>query len=270
MVGRRKRQLSKTSTMYVALGIVLITLMALIGTSAFMRTLEISVKGVHIYSTDEIIEASGVSIGENLLFINTQTVSQRIRNAMPFVNVAQVTRILPATVLIEITESTAIAAVRYAGVEYVIDSSGRVLADSSDYSPSALLDEEGNKLHLIDIRGLDIDTPVVGNMLRSEFGSEMKLIYVQDILAAFEHDAMQNDVSFLDVSNIVNVHFEYLGFYRVNLGGSSNLRQGNLQHNMERLPVAVAEAQARFPSNAHVDINMTDVNRPPTLRERLN
>jgi len=189
------------------------------------------------------------------MFVNTQNVSQRIRRAIPHVSSARVSRILPDTVLIEITESTAIAKIIHAGETLVVDSTGRILEKISGTG------DTGNN-RLIEVRGLDIDDAVLGSTIRSVFGSEMKLQYMQDLLNAIEREEMIDDVSYIDVANIVNVHFGYMEIYKVILGGSTNLRQSNLRHNLGRLPDFVDEIEFRFP-NTPGDINMTDANSAP-------
>jgi len=157
--------------------------MTIIGTGAFLRTAEIRVEGVSTYSPQEVVEVSGLSPGDNLIFVNTQTVSQNIRNSLPFVSSVQITKVLPDKVLIEITESTAVASVTFAGEVYIIDSSGRVLArlPVGDTPPGGL--DIGK---LIEIRGAEIEETAVGNTLRPVFGSETKIQYVQDVLVTLE------------------------------------------------------------------------------------
>jgi len=257
MVFGNKRQLSKSSIAYIVLGVVLITLMAVVGTSAFLRTAVINVDGAVMYSSEEIIRASGLEPGNNLIFVNPQNVSQKIRDELPFVSTVQVTRVLPDTVLIEIVESIAIASVRFAGDYYVIDSAGRVLARSNDENllPVPL---QG----LIEIRGVEIEETPVGNNLKPVFGTETKLQYMQEVLTAMEREGIASDASYLDVSNIVNVFFGYMGRYRVILGGSTNLRPSNLRHNLGRLNDAVRVVQSNHPNTSGI-LDMSDESGPP-------
>ncbi|MCL2661877.1 MAG: FtsQ-type POTRA domain-containing protein [Oscillospiraceae bacterium] len=244
MAGNKKR-LHSTPIPYVAFGIILISLMTILGAGAFLRTNEIRVEGVVMYSPEDIVLASGISAGDNLLFISAQNVSQNIRAALPFVNSVQVTRALPNTVHIEVTESVAVAAITFAGEIYVIDSSGRVLARL----PIATPELEGVNIgDLIEMRGVDIEETAVGNLVRPVFGSETKVQYMQDILIALERDNQIGYVSYLDVSNIVNVFFGYQGIYRVILGGSTSLRPSNLRHKIGMLEDSVNQLREQFPN----------------------
>ena len=245
----KKRLLSKTPNAHIVLGVAIVTLMVFIGMTAFMNTNVISVEGASVYTVDEIVKATGLSTGDNLIFINTQDVSQKIRNALPFVSAAEITRRLPDTVIIKITESHAVARVAFAGDTLVIDATARVLARGR---ANALIMPGIEVNNLIEIRGVDIDNAVEGRVLTPEVGAETKLLYIQDILAAFVREDITDDVSYLDVSNITNIHFGYLDIYRVVLG-----RIGNLRHNLGRLPDSVEFVQHRSPNTVGT-INMSD------------
>jgi len=259
MAATGKRHINKISHIYIALGVILISLMTMIGTSAFMRIKEIRVEGMIMYSPEEIVLSSGLLAGDNLMFINTSNISQIIREELPFVSEVSITRKLPDTILIEVIESTAAASISYFGELIIIDSSGRVLARlqaSDPILPGINMD------NLVDIRGIELDDAPLGGLLRPEFGTELKLQYVQDILSVMEREGLIDDVSYLDVSNIVNVYFGYLGKYRVILGGRTNLRPNALRQNLGRLTENVEHIERTHP-NTSGDINMSDESGAP-------
>jgi len=256
MSGSAKRQLSKSSIAYVALGVMLISVMTVIGMSAFMRATEIKVEGASAYNYNAIVEASGLSVGDNLMFINLQTISQQIRSELPFVREANVLRILPNTIIIEVDESVAIASVTSAGTIYIIDSSIRVLAKYQ------ALESSPDLSGLIEVRGLEIEDSEPGSAIKAIFGAETKLQYAQDVLSALERENLSDDVSYLDVSNIVNVHFGFMGRYRVILGGSTSMRPSNIRHNMGRLVESVPIVEERYP-NTIGDLDLSDESIAP-------
>jgi len=246
MAGYSKRQLSKASTVYIALGVVLIAVMTIVGTSAFMSTTGFIITGTSIYSIEDVVDASGLSLGDNLLFVNARNASESIKTALPFVNDVDITRLLPDTIHIQITESVAVAYIFFAGDYYIIDSSGRVLERSKDLESAMSLVSKSN---LIEIRGVEIEETEPGRNLRPVFGTETKLQYMQDVLAALEREEEIKNVSYLDVSNIVNVHFGYLNNkFMVVLQGSTNLRPSNLRHIINNLPANVENVEKSFPN----------------------
>jgi len=241
VIGGTKRLMSKTSSAYIAVGVVLLTVMTLLGISAFLRVVEVDVSGASMHTYEEIIEASGLSSGDSMMYMNTQNVSRNILQSLPFIKEARVTRSLPDRVLIEVTESVPIASVTFSGETLILDASGRVL-ERRDNSPGGL----------IEIRGLSISDAREGDQLRPETGAEINLQNMQDILAAIEREGIAGDVSYLDVSNITNIHFGYLNLYRVILGGVRDLR-----HKIGELDSTVERIEALRP-NTPGDINMSD------------
>jgi len=250
MAGSNKRHLSKSSVAYIALGVIMISLMTILGTSVFLRATYIRVEGTVVYTAEEVVESSGLAIGDGLIRLNSQRISQNIREALPFVSAARITRKLPNTVLIEITESSAVATVSFGGELLAVDSGGRVIARSTGRQFSL---QGVNADDLIEVRGVDISEGVVGSTLRSDFLAESRLQNMQDILSAFEREGIVDDVSYLDVSNNRNIHFGYKNIYRVVLGERSFLRT-----KLELLP-SMAERFAQSHPNSPGDINMTEV-----------
>jgi len=213
MARLKKNLINKTSSIYIAIGFLLIAVMTFFGTSVFVRILEIEITGTNVYSQEEVLEASRVSRGDNLMRLNTQTVSQNIRTTLPFVREVVIERRFPDTLLIEIIESFPVAYIISDGNVLIMDSSGRIL-QIGDYSTE----------DLIEIRGIGVRTATLGQQLRPEVGGETRFLDMQDILAAFEREGIVGEVSYLDVSNIQHIHFGYRGIYRVILGNAGDLR----------------------------------------------
>jgi len=262
----KKRQLSRTSIAYIVIGVVMITVMTIIGMSAFMQIRNIVIEGVPAYTAETIIEASGISLGDNLLFSNSQEISQNIRAALPFVSVAQVTRMPPDTIKIEIIKSRPAGYLIASGEVYIIDTAGRVLDRGRVGMP---LESDVDTSTLIQVRGVDVDDTLPGNNLRAVFGSEPRLQHMLDIFDALESENLLEYVSYIDISNIINVHFGFMDIYRVILGsgasGSTNLRPANIRHNIAGLPEYVRSVQLRFP-NMSGDIDMSNEHGTPQFR----
>jgi len=231
---KKERRMSKSAAVYIPVGVLLITLLTIMGTSGFLRVTEIIISGATIYSEEDIIALSGISMGDNLLFIDAGGAERRIQGAMPFINSAKVSRMAPDKVRIEVAESTAIASIEFQGDYVLIDSTGRVL-QRSDKAPDGL----------IEILGIEPSEAVEGIRLRIGQGGEMQLQYMLDVLVAIEREGIQDGVSYLDVSYLAQITFGYLDRFRVVLGGPNNLRQ-----KLSSLPGAIAAAEERAPHGA--------------------
>ena len=219
----RRRRKSASTVIYIPVAAFLIVLFAAFGTSAFLKVLYIEVAGVSMYTEEDIIVASGILPSNNLLFLDVSAVQARICGEMPYISDVVVTRVLPDTISINITESKAVATVRYQNDVLVIDSSCRVL-EYTDAVPAGL----------IEVRGFSPFSPETGSAMRAEPGGETRLQYLTDVLKAMDKEGVCDDVSYVDVSNIVGINFWYLGRFEVTLGGSSNVQQ-----KLSRLPQIV-------------------------------
>ena len=214
MLESGKKMVSKQSAILIGIGVLLIGVMTFIGTSVFVRILEIEISGVVVYTEQEVLEASRVSFGDNLMRLNIQTASQNIRSNLPFVRDVNIERRLPDTLIINIVESVPIAYVFFEEDVLILDSSGRIL-QSGDYDTE----------NLIEIRGLLVREASQGQQLIPELGAETRFLDLQEILTALEREDLIEHVSYVDVSNIQNIHFGFLDIYRVILGNAGELRQ---------------------------------------------
>jgi len=228
---------------YIPIAIIAIVLLTNYGIGTFLQVMNIEVQGASLYSEADIIKESGLSLGKNILFVDTGAVSNKIRAAMPFISDVKITRELPDTVLLVISESSAIATLSYKGDTLTIDSAGRVLQRTASAQSG-----------LIEVRGFTPLDPEEGKMMKAELGSETKLQYLTDVLAAIESEGIQSDVSYLDVSNIANITLEYDKKYTVILGGSSDA-----QYKLDKMISSViTEIEAREPPGTTGTINMSD------------
>jgi len=245
---KKNREFSRSSVMYIVFGIALVGVMTLIGASAFLGINYFIISGAEKYTPEEIIEASGLSQGNNLFYLNTQTVAQRIKKALPYVDTVEITRDFPDTLSITVTESKAIAYVVFEGDTVIIDSSGRVL-ERSNVSPGSFTG--GTNKSLIEVRGVLISDAVVGSQLKPELGVEQFVNAMKSVLILMELEGIQDDVSYLDVSNINNIFFGYQGTFRIIVGGVGELRM-----KLSRLPSDILKLQERYPNPRGV-YNMT-------------
>lgn len=113
------------------LATVLVAAVCLAGMAIFFRITEIQVAGNQIYTAEQVVEASGLTVGENLLTIQKRTASGRIMAALPYVSAVHMERVLPSTVVITVTESDAAYLVEAEdGSQWLMSSGGRLLEEA--------------------------------------------------------------------------------------------------------------------------------------------
>ena len=81
------------------------------GVAIFFKVNRIEVQGNSLYSAQEIIDASQIQTGDNLLTLNKPEAAGRIQAALPYVESVSIGRSMPDTVIIDVKESSAAFAV---------------------------------------------------------------------------------------------------------------------------------------------------------------
>lgn len=103
------------------------------GMSVFFRVSNVEVTGAKRYSQSEIVAASGVKDGDNLVFIDRAAIETRIYNKLLYVGSVTVSRRLPNTVVIAVDESSTFASVDSDSGSWIIDRNCRVIEKLSEH-----------------------------------------------------------------------------------------------------------------------------------------
>ncbi len=79
------------------------------GVTVFFQVETVTVNGSVRYTPEEVVEASGIQIGDNLYRFNKNHISSRILQSLPYVEGVSINRKPPSTIVITVTEFDAIA-----------------------------------------------------------------------------------------------------------------------------------------------------------------
>jgi hypothetical protein len=115
-------------------------------------------------------------------------------------------------IIIEVTESVAIAEIPHGGAYWRIDETGRLLekSDGPDYS-------------LVRVEGLAPADLSVGKKMAVISGHEGQLTYMCEVLGIMKKRGITDKIESLDMSVITDISFRYDGRSTVKLGGGDNL-----------------------------------------------
>lgn len=97
--------------------------------TVFFNIAEIAVTGDEIYNYEQITQASGIEIGENLFLLSAKNAAQNIEKTLPYVEKAEIKRSLSCKVTIQVTAATAVAALDNGESYTLLNASGKVLED---------------------------------------------------------------------------------------------------------------------------------------------
>ena len=186
----------------------------------FFRVRDIQVGGSTYYSADEIISACGVAKGDNLLTISRAKVSGNILAELPYVRSVQVTRRLPDTLELSVTEYEITYAVRdTAEGWWLVTSDGKV---------TEAVEAKEAKNH-IQISGFTIASPTVGQPLvisageGQEVASQGQFDGMVALLQELEAADLTKYVVSVEIPASYELAFWYGDQYYVKLGNKENL-----------------------------------------------
>lgn len=209
---QRNRKRKKRNALFAPVAFLIICAALVFGLSVFFRVSTIEVEGNSLYTSEEIIEASGIEQGDNLFFINRFSAISRIFSKLPYVEKAVINRSLPNRLVIVVTESQAIACVSAEDGPWAIDRGCKLLSKVS-----------GDELRgLIRIEGLTPIAPEAGQIIAPGEAESPKVNYLSAILTQIDALGLRDRITYIDISGIANPYFDYLGRFTVKLGSFEN------------------------------------------------
>ncbi|MDR1298642.1 MAG: FtsQ-type POTRA domain-containing protein [Oscillospiraceae bacterium] len=242
MPDRRDARVHKNSAfIYTPVAILLAVFLSAFGVSVFFRVTAIEVSGASKYAPEEIIAKSGLKIGDNLIFIDFAAARRKLTGE-PYISEAKITRALPDTIEIYITESVPAAAVSDAGVQWLIDADARIL-ERREAAPGAA------RPGCMVVSGISPVSPAPGSAMAVAPESETRLRYLTDILGAVGEKGISGDVEELDISNISGITLVYRGIAVVMGSGE------NAGYKLDRMLGAAEDAARINESVTKIDVS---------------
>ena len=199
----------------------------------FFRVRTVEVQGNSYYSADEVIQAAGIASGDNLLTLSRGEIAGNVIAQLPYVKNVRVTRTLPDTVVITVTEDETTFAVQDQGGKlYLITAAGKAI------EPVSELDA---KSHIL-IQDLVIQPPVIGEQVHvAESGDgsvspQEQLDALTALLHEIEASKLEKDITVVSVPSAFNLTVWYEDRFEVRLGTADDLA-----YKLEYLKVVVQE-----------------------------
>jgi len=182
--------------------------------SVFFKVSVIEVTGTSRTSATEIRNASGIEVGDRLLFVNRFSVSDAVFETNPYVAEIRVKKYPPNKVILEVTESEPTATVSSGSVYYLIDAECKLLEYYPITGPSAYPT----------IEGLEVQTRDLGKTL--DLGDELRIVSLKTVVKAFaEDEEMASETGVINMEKLYDVTFTYDNRFRVSLGEADNLKK---------------------------------------------
>lgn len=210
VVSRKKRR-RNFSLYYLLITIFVILAMIALSFTFLFRIDTINVKGNTLYTTDQVIEVSGISIGDNLFRTNTSEVESKILSAFPYFESASVSRKLASTVNIELVEATPAVSIKYSDTEFMVVSTKGKILETGLTSP-----KEGTA----EVYGMEMTQTAVGMDYSDADG--MKKMILDEIISQSQKIGLDK-ITQIDVTSRTDIRLVYNGTVKVKLGSSQDI-----------------------------------------------
>lgn len=192
--------------MLVAVTVVLLLMLV------FFRVDRFEVTGAVRYTTEEVADASGVTVGDVLMGVSKTRAASRILTKLPYVEQVVVTKLLPGTIRFEVVEDTAAAVVTSEfGAGWLINDSGKLLERMDEVTETAYPVITGTALLL----------PTAGS--EADYDDAEKGKMAMKVLSSLEVLGLTGYVQEICVEDLENVTVTYQERLEVQLGDGSDL-----------------------------------------------
>lgn len=244
---RTRRRISATvwKRLLIMGGVVAAILLSMV---IFFRVHDIEIAGNSYYSPEEIIAAAGVAEGDNLLTVSRSGVAGNVMAQLPYVKSVRVTRSLPDTLVLTVTEFDATYA--------VLDTVGDYFLITANGKATEKVSDRDAKSHIL-IENLKIETPTIGQIVtvaptqEDDLAAQGQFTALTTLLTEIENAELSKQIVSVSVPSSYDLSVWYGDRFLVKLGDTDELA-----YKMEFLK-KVVEQQEEYASGT-IDLSLRE------------
>lgn len=229
--------------LYVSLIVVVLVTVGAIVYSSVFRIATISVEGNVRFSDAEIIELSGIRLGDNVLQLDEKKIGDRIETNSYLV-FGGVSRLTFRDVQISVYERTPVAFIISHGSRYIIDSRGNLLEQDSSIE---------NIPGLLRVEGISVKGATEGERISVDTAYEIRLALYADLMLELKAMGAVGEITELYVNNMDSIYLVTHDGYSVHFGDSSSLHA-----KLRSTLLTVAELRARGSGVGTIDVSVPE------------
>lgn len=223
----------------------------------FFRVQRVQIVGNHYYAAEEIRKAADVSEGDNLLTLSRGQIAGNVIAKLPYVKTVRVTRQLPDSVVIQVTEYDATYAIQdNSGAYYLITSGGKVT------EPVEEREAKGRIL----VEEVTINPPTVGEVIQlcvpegKEAEAQTWRASLLALLKEIESAELTKEIASVCIPSAYQLSLKYGNRFDVRLGNSTKLA-----YKLEFLKVVISE-QKDYVSGS-IDLSLNSGNEAHVIKD---
>ncbi len=239
---RKKQRRRKQIMTYIALGLAVVAIAVVLSLTVFFQINEITVKGDSPYTEEQIIGASGISLGENIIRCGADKVSGNLSKSLPYISSATVDRSASGKVVITVKKAVPEWSFLNGEQAVIIDKTGKVLEIGL---PEIALEATI-------VQGAVVTYAVPGEEII--LGEDVPLSFVKELGAAFD-EAGINQLTTVNLSDTDYIQALYDGRYKLIVGSTSGIDV------KLALAAKVIERENEIDPNQHATLDLTVDNK---------
>ena len=213
MMDGQKNFRVRRSALYTPLALLLLAVAAVVFISLFFRVSIIQLQNDTVYTDEELLAASGLEKGANLLFVNNFTAVSSIYATMPYVESVSLRRVMPNRIILAVTGSEAVACVSFGEDYWLINPYGKLLEKIDSKTARSF----------IRVTGMEPLQPVAGEQMIVRDQDAGKDEYLYSVLSELEERNLHTHVTKMDLSDPTAPVLEYEDRYVVYLSSDEDL-----------------------------------------------
>ena len=194
----------------------------------FFKTQNFVVSGNRRYTEQEIIDSTGVEIGDNMFLLNKFAISRQITAQLPYIETVSIRRSLPDTLVITVEECEAVAAILQDNAGWLVSSGGKILEEVTSAQAA----------QYPQITGVELLMPSVGEMIEFPASGNATEEQVLGLLSALEERGMLGELESIYCSDRDELVMSYDGRFQVVMNYDDNFTQ-----DLEALEEVIAKLQ---------------------------
>lgn len=207
---KRNRRRKRNNSIYYLLVFLLVMCVGIaLSMTLLFNISDISVVGQSQYKEEEIIEKSGISIGDNLVRTDIVQVKENIISSLMYIDEVRIKKAFPDRIIIEVRPSVPTAMIEYGNTYLLISMEGKILEKLSEPSKNVPV-----------IKGYSPEIDIITKKIYSE--DEKKDETLKEVCRQISEQNLYSMIDF-DISDVYSISANYQNRISIRLGNSSEL-----------------------------------------------
>ena len=208
---RKQKKIVRKAMVYGALVLCIAAVIFVLSITVLFRTQTITIKGNEIYSTKEISAVLPIQKNKNMFLTDISAAEEKLEENLPYIYDAQIKRKLPSTIVVSITETPQVYAIRNKDKSYtMLDDNFKVIETKAAKRPKKS----------IRIKKAELLTAVPGK--KAEFSDKKVMECLTELIQAAKAVELEK-MSALYSVDINNNYIVYDSRITIKLGTTDNL-----------------------------------------------